>query len=262
MSAEFRFLGTGDVRQVPVFGCQCSACERARNNPKYRRKPCSAEIRIPEENITVLIDAGLVDLAERYRPGELSAILLTHYHVDHVQGLFHFRWGLGESIPVLGPDDQNGCADLTKHSGILDFQPALAAFQPINVGSLRITPIPLQHSKPTYGYLFQKGDLSFAYLTDTVGLPEKSMVFLKSIHNLSIAIDCSHPPQESVPRNHNDLNQVYEIINELKPIKTWITHISHEMDEWVIKNTLKSNVLVARDNIRFELSDSQADPHL
>jgi phosphoribosyl 1,2-cyclic phosphate phosphodiesterase len=36
--------------------------------------------------------------------------LLTHYHLDHVQGLFPLRWGVGAPIPVYGPPDDAGCA--------------------------------------------------------------------------------------------------------------------------------------------------------
>ncbi len=57
-------------------------------------------------------------------------MLLTHYHPDHVQGLFHLRWGCGESIPVYGPKDPQGCADLYRHPGVLDFQVPLKPFKP------------------------------------------------------------------------------------------------------------------------------------
>lgn len=258
MSVELTFLGTGDVRQTPVFGCDCKACDRARLFENYRRKPCSAQLTVPGENLTLLIDAGLTDLAERYQPGEISAILLTHYHVDHVQGLFHLRWGLGPSIPVYGPGDQTGCADLLKHPGILNFKPAMRAFETLELDSLRVTPIPLAHSKPTFGYLIQQGSRSFAYLTDTVGIPGESMAFLQEIANLSIAIDCSHPPQQEQPRNHNDLNLIYAINEQLKPEHIWLTHISHEMDRWLMDNELPEGIYAARDGLVLQLNGLDA----
>lgn len=254
MSIKFRFLGTGDVRQLPVFGCDCPACQRARSHPEYVRKPCSAEIRIGSENGSedncpiVLIDGGLTDLAHRYQPGQLSAIFLTHYHVDHVQGLFHLRWGLNDSIPVIGPEDQHGCADLLKHPGILDFKPSPSPFEPFQIGDLEIIPLPLQHSKPTYGYLFRSEGKQLAYLTDTVGLPENTTTFLQQAGDFDLVIDCSHPPQATPPRNHNDLNLVYSIIETLKPQHTWLTHISHEMDAWLIRNPLPKQISVAQDD--------------
>ncbi|AZE72012.1 Metal-dependent hydrolase of the beta-lactamase superfamily I [Pseudomonas synxantha] len=33
-------LGTGDARQVSVYGCDCAACGLARNDANLRRRPC------------------------------------------------------------------------------------------------------------------------------------------------------------------------------------------------------------------------------
>ncbi len=243
---KLTFLGTGDVRQVPVFGCQCRTCVTARTIKDRRRRPCSALLEFAGQKI--LLDGGLTDLSERFQNGELSAILLTHYHVDHVQGLFHLRWGLNDHIPVYGPDDQNGCADLLKHPGILDFQEPLTPFEPFMLGLLKVTPVPLQHSKPTFGYLFESQNRRLAYLTDTVGLPEETTAFLQQFQDLELVIDCSEPPQHEPPRNHNDLNLVLEIQKQLHTRTIWLTHLSHKMDEWLLDNLLPAGLGVARDN--------------
>ncbi len=244
---KLTFLGTGDVRQVPVFGCNCSACAAARSNTDLRRRPCSALLEFAGNKL--LLDGGITDLAERFQPGELTAIMLTHYHVDHVQGLFHLRWGLGEKIPVYGPEDNTGCADLVKHPGILDFQTPLQAFSSFFIGPLKITPLPLQHSKPTFGYLLEYNRRQLAYLTDTVGLPKATTRFLQDYQQLELIIDCSEPPQPDPPRNHNDLNLVIEIYNQLQPKTIWLTHLSHKMDEWLLWNKLPEGFVVARDNL-------------
>ncbi len=94
------FLGTGGAQQVPVFGCDCPSCRRAQQLPLYRRGPCSALIQCDGES--TLLDAGQCHLEQRFRPGELQRILLTHYHMDHVQGLFPLRWGVGAAIQCMG----------------------------------------------------------------------------------------------------------------------------------------------------------------
>jgi phosphoribosyl 1,2-cyclic phosphate phosphodiesterase len=244
---KLTFLGTGDARQVPVFGCNCHACEAARNDQTLRRRPCSALLEF--KGVKLLLDGGLTDLAERFRPGELNAILLTHYHVDHVQGLFHLRWGLGEQIPVFGPEDNAGCADLLKHPGILDFRKPLQPFTAIAIGPLKITPLPLQHSKPTFGYLLEAAGRRLAYLTDTVGLPKATIAFLQAYSALELVIDCSEPPQLEPPRNHNDLNLVLQTQEQLKPKAIWLTHLSHNMDGWLLDNQLPEGLYVTRDEL-------------
>jgi phosphoribosyl 1,2-cyclic phosphate phosphodiesterase len=170
------FLGTGDAGGVPLYGCDCPACARARAMPDFRRRPCTALVETDDTRI--LIDAGLTDLTERFPPGSLTAIVLTHYHPDHVQGLFPLRWGIGAAIPVYGPPDSDGCADLYKNHGLLDFR-RLSKFDPVTIGDLKLTPLPMIHSKPTFGYAIEDALGSrFAYLTDTVGLPPRTEEFL------------------------------------------------------------------------------------
>lgn len=146
-------LGSGDARQVPVYNCSCPACDAARVYPARRRGPCCALIECGAQRW--LIDSGLTDLTERFAPHSLSGILQTHYHADHAQGLLHLRWGQGLVIPVHGPDDPEGLADLYKHPGILDFSQPFAAFERRQLGELQVTALPLTHSKPTFGYLFE-----------------------------------------------------------------------------------------------------------
>jgi len=225
------FLGTGDAGGVPVYGCDCTACQRARTDPSFRRRPCSALVEAG--NTRILIDAGLSDLVERFPPGTLTAIVLTHFHPDHVQGLFHLRWGIGDEIPVYGPPDSIGCADLYKNSGLLDFR-QLRKFNPLHVGELTLTPLPLIHSKVTFGYgIEDSAGQRFAYLTDTIGLPPRTESFLKRWQPDSVALDCTHPPSFMAPRNHNNLHTALALGEALKPAKIWLTHISHEMDLWL-----------------------------
>ncbi|WP_110693471.1 phosphonate metabolism protein PhnP [Salinicola halophyticus] len=241
---KLRFAGTGDSAQVPCFGCDCLACQRARLLSYHRREPCCGEIEIDDE--LILIDAGRMDLAARCERQRPAAILLTHYHADHVQGLLHLRWGRGKSIPVHGPKDPQGCADLHKNPGILDFQPGLKPFRPLVLGGLTVTPLPLNHSKPTLGYALDDGVNRVAWLCDTVGLPGATERFLSEWRPHGVVIDATHPDayhspnpesddsphpeSHTTPRNHNNVAMALEIIERLSPSRAWLTHISHELD--------------------------------
>lgn len=126
MSLTLTLTGTGGAQGVPAWGCECAACARARRSPQYRRQPCSGVVKF--NDAITLIDAGLHDLADRWSPGSFQQFLLTHYHMDHVQGLFPLRWGVGDTIPVYGPPDEQGCDDLFKHPGLLDFSHTVEPF--------------------------------------------------------------------------------------------------------------------------------------
>ncbi|MBS6437347.1 MULTISPECIES: phosphonate metabolism protein PhnP [Pantoea] len=248
---KLTFLGTGGVTAAPLFGCDCAACLRARGDAKRRRAPCSALIEAGGERI--LLDAGLPLLTERFAPGELSRILLTHYHMDHVQGLFALRWGTGEAIPVWGPPDERGCDDLFKHPGLLDFRPSLTPFVPHLFGALQVTPLPLQHSKLTHGYLFDWHGARLAWLCDTCGLPPDTDDFLTGQRIDELVIDCNDPPSPDA-RNHNDLTRALAIVDRLAPRRAWLTHLSHQMDNWLANNRLPESVSAAADGITLSLS--------
>ena len=251
---SLRFLGTGDAGGVPLFGCHCEICEQARVGDG-KRAPCSSVLHFGESSL--LIDAGRTDLAELFYEYHFERILLTHYHVDHVQGLFHIRWGkCEEKIPVNGPEDRGGCADLHKHAGILDFSDCLSPLKSRIFNQLTLTPLPLNHSKITLGYGFEFHGVRLAYLTDTLELPNETESFLISWRPDFLIVDCTHAPDDEQKRNHNDLNDALDIHRRLSPQKTWLTHISHDMDLFLHHNELKlpPNVYWAKDKqqIRFE----------
>lgn len=99
--------------------------------------------------------------------------------MDHVQGLFPLRWGVGDPIPVYGPPDEQGCDDLFKHPGLLDFSHTVEPFVVFDLQGLQVTPLPLNHSKLTFGYLLETAHSRVAWLSDTAGLPEKTLKFLR-----------------------------------------------------------------------------------
>ena len=138
MSLTITLTGTGSAQLVPVFGCDCAACRRARLQETYRRRPCSAVVKF--NDAVTLLDAGIPHLMDDWAAGSFQQFLLTHYHMDHVQGLFPLRWGVGATIPVYGPPDEAGCDDLFKHPGILDFSHTVDPFVMFELQGMRVTP--------------------------------------------------------------------------------------------------------------------------
>jgi len=244
---RLKLIGTGNAAGVPLFGCDCLLCAKAKENTDFRRGPASAVLEI--DNKKYLLDAGAMDIADKFSDKKPDAIFLTHFHPDHVQGLFHLRWGKGENIPVYCPPDSTGCSDLFKNPGILKFN-TKKKFEEFSIGYLKVTPLPLIHSKLTFGYLFELDNQRIAYLTDTKGLPPKTALFLEDRNIDLLIIDTSHAPNVN-DTNHNNLNDSLDICERLKPVRTVLTHISHDFDIWLNENKscLPTEVYVANDGL-------------
>lgn len=244
-------LGTGAAGGVPLYGCECPACKRATEHPTFERKPCSAMVEWGNGSAKerLLIDAGLMDLHSRFPAETYHGFLLTHFHVDHVQGLFHLRWGTASPIPVWCPPDDQGCADLLKHSGCLNFLPTMTHGEPENINGLRVTPLQMAHSRPTFGYLLEYGVKNIAYLTDTDALPANTLSFLSELPPLdALIVDCSFPPDHS-GRNHNNINTVTQIYLELAPKRLIITHLGHDLDVWLMEHGVPEWLEIGRDGM-------------
>ena len=114
----------------------------------------------------------------------------------------------------------------------------------------------MKHSKLCLGYTYEYKGKNLAYLTDTAGLPEQTMHFLQRWKADVVVVDCSSPPKEIKSKNHNDLSMAIDIHYRVAPKITYLTHISHQLDEWFEKTGTKcpEGVVVAYDGLRIELT--------
>lgn len=240
------FLGTGAAGGVPLWGCDCSVCTLARIDVSYARRPNCAVVEAGE--VRLLLDAGVMDIADRFPAGTLSAVLVTHFHADHVQGLFHMRWGRG-ALDVFAPHDAEGCADLYRNPGPFRFN-NLSKFETFSVGDVRITSVPLVHSKPTLGYCIEYNGAKLAYLTDTRELPPATAAFLAEWKPHTICLDCTYPPGMAGDRNHLDLPEASALSEEFPSSNVVLMHVSHHLDEWLMDHpeAMTNHLILGRDN--------------
>jgi phosphoribosyl 1,2-cyclic phosphate phosphodiesterase len=247
---QLEFIGTGDCAGIPVYGCTCRICRESIDTLELRRYSSCALVSSARQKI--LIDAGVPDIHHRFPPHSLDRIILSHFHVDHVSGLFPMRWGYSEpQLSVHGPHDLNGCADLLKHHGIFDFSDCLEPFVARTFSDIEITPLPLNHSKPSLGYAISSGNSRLAWLCDTGGLPSETLQFLKAWQPSVMVVDCTFPPLPEPHSNHNDIIMALSLHNEIAPGRTYLTHINHHLDLWFLteRTEMPANVISARDGL-------------
>ncbi|MCZ7544359.1 MAG: MBL fold metallo-hydrolase [Anaerolineae bacterium] len=83
-------LGTSDAVGTPVHGCACARCQDALAHPWLRRLPTC--VLIQNERASILVDMGANDHIHNLRSVHLDAVFVTHFHMDHVAGLYTLRW--------------------------------------------------------------------------------------------------------------------------------------------------------------------------
>ncbi len=245
---DFFTVGTGSVHSVPLWGCACAVCQRAIANACFARAPCSGVLHMTDGDTVrhILIDAGDMHIAHRYDRTAVVAGVLTHYHPDHIQGLLSVRWHGGGRIPIMSVHDTQGFGDLYANNGIFDFV-FVPPFETFYIQDIAFTPVPLNHSVPTNGYVIEYNNTRLAYLCDTKGLPPETARYLQSLHIHTVVLDCCHSPDKT-SNGHGNLTQAQEVYTCLHPKHMVLSHIEHDFDVWMCTHPIPKPLQVARDH--------------
>jgi len=86
-SNELVFLGSSGCIQVPAFFCNCATCRGARSDPGLRATRAGLAI-LGDENVLIDASGDLASQLERERIQQVDRVFITHWHADHVTGLW------------------------------------------------------------------------------------------------------------------------------------------------------------------------------
>jgi phosphoribosyl 1,2-cyclic phosphate phosphodiesterase len=93
------------------------------------------------------------------------------------------------------------------------------------------------------------GDLT--YITDTSRIPEEE---IQKISGSRILIINALRKEKHI--SHFNLEEALSVINEVKPEKAFLTHLSHTFGKHVdIQNELPENVFVGFDGLKISIGD-------
>lgn len=248
------FLGSGTSTGVPVIGCRCNTCSS--DNPKNKRTRASILIANDERNILIDTSTDLRFQALTFNIDRIDAVFFTHAHADHVHGIDELRsFNLiqGGAIPCFGSlDTMEAIKDkfgyIFNGPGRNDWTPRLSmniVKGGFDLYGLTILPVSIYHGDNTIlGYRMN----DVAYLTDCSGIPDHSMNLLQNISVLILDATRYQPHAK-----HYGLNQAIEVIEELKPQRAILTHLSHAFEHDKVNNELPPKIELAYDGMEIEV---------
>ena len=257
-------LGCGNSTGVPVIQCKCRVCRS--KHPRNKRLRCSAWIRVRGKSFLIDTSPDLRQQALRARIPRVDAVLYTHPHADHLHGIDELRsfnyiqnseiplygneWTCNElktkfpySFSQLNPKNSSGPIQRKEGGGRpqLQLNQFNAQSQSISILEEKFIPLSLSHgSKESVGYRIE----AIAYVTDCSYIPQTSLDRMKELSVL--VLDCLRLEPHGT---HFNLDQALETISKVKPRKTFLTHIGHEIDYAKWRNKLPKGVFLAYDGL-------------
>jgi len=254
------FLGTGTSFGVPQIGCDCAVCRSTDPRDKRTRSGAILEaggstilIDTPPELRLQLIAGGFTGI---------NAVVYTHEHADHVNGIDDLRiFSVRQRrpLPIYGPGET---LERVKASFNYIFDEAVRPYEgtskprltlhptepgrSVTIAGIEVLPLAFEHGHlRVFGYRFG----SLAYITDVKAIPEREYPQLQGLEVLVLNALWwrSHP-------THLSISEAIDAARALGARRTYLTHLTHETGHAELEAKLPAGIFPAHDGLRVEVA--------
>ncbi len=253
------FLGTGTSFGVPQIGCECAVCRSA--DPRDRRTRSGALVQsggktllidTPPELRLQLLAAGV---------GQVDAVLYTHEHADHVNGIDDLRiFSVRQrrALPCYGPVEtldriRSGFRyifdeEVRPYTGTSKPQLELVPIQPdrpLDIAGVTVEPLAFEHGfLRVFGYRIGP----IAYITDVKAIPPAMFPRLAGLEVLVLNALWwrTHP-------THLSIGEAIAAAQAIGARQTYLTHLTHETGHAELAQQLPAGIHPAHDGLSIEV---------
>lgn len=222
---------------------------------------------LEENDFKLLIDcgSGVISQLQNYiQPEELDAVILSHYHSDHVTDIGALQYArlikgyLGFTIPTLPiyghKEDQEGFKKLTYNNITKGF-----VFNPNNeleIGPFKITFLKTKHPVPCYAMRIVSASSTIVYTADT-SFSEEFISFSKDADFL--ICECNlYAGMDGSKAGHMTSEDAGKLAHEADIKHLLLTHLPHFGDHQVLveqaETFYKGPVTLASSGLTIDLN--------
>src|SRR6266850_992061 len=256
---KLTFLGTGTSFGIPQIGCGCAVCRST--DPRDRRTRSGALVEAGGR--TILLDTPPELRLQLLKAGlaRVDAVLFTHEHADHINGIDDLRvFSVRRDAPLryYGPAEtlervrtgfpyifENASAFAGTSKPRLELCPVEPG-QEVDIAGVRVLPLAFEHGfLRVFGYRFGP----VAYLTDVKSVPETARRQLGGLKLLVLNALWwrSHP-------THLSIGEAIETAQAIGAEQTLLTHLTHETGHAELAGQLPAGISPAYDGLTIEVS--------
>ncbi|MBO7741346.1 MAG: MBL fold metallo-hydrolase [Victivallales bacterium] len=241
--------------------CSCPVCTSA--DPRDQRYRAAALVEVG--GVRLLLDCGPEIRLQLIRAQctALDAVLLTHPHADHLNGIDdllsisqHARQALPfyadrSSLKAISSrfdyiEELRYKPDGTPRWSVPQLEFHEVTGRPFRINGVEVIPLPIYHGRArTMGYRI--GDM--AYVCDCSRIPEETYPLLEGVNDL--VIDAlrwhAHP-------THFSILQAEDEIRRIAPRRAWLTHLTHDVSHARDSQLMRPGVFLAYDTLSFNFN--------
>ena len=259
MSISLQFLGTGTSVGVPQIGCDCPVCTSA--DPRDRRRRTGVYVRSRDTAFLIDTPTEMREACLELGIRKVDAVVLTHAHMDHIAAfddVRRFNTLNGEKPMVCYAAPETIAAMRQVFPYITAKANTQGLFRPMivfrsvqrafHIGSVKVTPLPVEHGPRTNGYLLEADGGSIAYISDCVAIPPRSLAKIRGVDVL--VLDCL---REKEHPTHMNLERSLAAIRAARVRQAYLVHMSHSVKHSEFSKLLPAGVELAYDGLTIEL---------